>query len=242
MRSSYHIPRWHKGWLRLGRWWVHFLHGRIPVIEGGGGITYTQFNARFRNDDGNETTASWVAAENADASLNVDTNYRIRLTIGDSGSGSSNSWVLRYSRNGGAYTAVSGSSNVVRASASPNLADNAATTQQLGTESGFSGFSAGVFDEADGSVTKTLDDEYTEFEYCFQIRSADVDNNDTIDFRVYRGTTALSTYTVTIRATVVESAGATPINVTDTTESLGVTDTATGQKNYRALASDNLEN
>jgi hypothetical protein len=197
------IPRRDGLWLRVGRWWYHPVYPPVPVIAGGTSGSNIQTRCRFRNDDGSETTATWVAAENANASLNVDTNYRIRIKA--SSSLDLASATLRYSHNVGAYTAVSASSNVVRASASPNVTDGTATTEQL---TAGEPFIAGSIDEVDGTATcSPLDDEESEFEYCFQIRSADVANGDTIDFRAYSGTTAFATYTVTIRATVVEGAG-----------------------------------
>ena len=93
---------------------------------------------------------------------------------------------MRYSHNGGTYTDVTGSSNVVRASASSNFTDEAATTAQLTAATGT--FLTGAMDEGDGAAGTTQVDfaagQYTEFEHCFQIRSADVAANDTIDFRI----------------------------------------------------------
>lgn len=200
------IPRRDGLWFRVGRWWYHPIHGRVPVIAGGTTAAFTQTHARFRNDDGSETTATFKANEDANTLMFTDTNYRIRIQVDETAGGTSANFVgvLRYSHNGGAYTAVSGSSSVVRASASPNVADEAATTAQLTAPTGT--FLTGAFDEADGSAGTTQVDfaagQYTEFEWCFQVRSADVSPGDTIDFRCYRGTNALNTYSVTIRATV----------------------------------------
>lgn len=202
------VPRWHKGWLRLGRWWLHPWHGRVLVVAGGTAQgLLDQDTARFRNDDGSETTATWVATEGSNASLNVDTNYRIRIQVQETdGTTTTFSPVLRYSHNGGAYTVVSGSSNVVRASASTQFADDATTTAQLTSPGG--SFVAGRMDENGGTTADitVTDSNYTEVEWCFQIRSADVANNDTVAFRAYDGTGALNSYTTTLTATVVEGA------------------------------------
>lgn len=200
-------------WSRQGRWWIHPDGTRLPMIAGGTTAAFTQTHARFRNDDGSETTATWSAAEDANATIGVDANFRIRLQVDETAGGTLNNFVgvLRYSHNSGAYTAVTGASSVVRASASANFADEAATTNQLTAPTGT--FLTGAMDEADGSAGTTQIDfgagQFTELEYCVQIVSTDVVNGDTIDFRVYRGTNALNSYAVTIRATVSEAAGST---------------------------------
>lgn len=206
------LPRRSGEWIRRGRWWARSTPGLseiLPVIAGGTTAAFTQSHARFRNDNGTEATATYLALEDANATLLVDTNYRIRIQVDETAGGGSNNFtgVLRYSHNSGAYTAVSASSAVVRASASANLTDEEATTAQLTAPTGT--FVAGAVDEADGSAGTTQIDfaagQYTELEYCFQIVSGDVVNGDTIDFRVYRGAVVLNSYAVTIRATVSEA-------------------------------------
>lgn len=200
-------------WLRLGRWWYHPWFRRVPVIAGGKAtFALTQTHGRFRNDDGGELIfpvgASWVANEDTNASLNVDTNYRVRLQADETGGADgSYDWELRYSHNGGTYTAVSDVSTVVRSSPSSNITDGEATTAQLTSPGGT--FTAGVVDDGNGvgpDISLTAGN-YTEVEWCIQIRSADVANGDTIDFRAYSAGAAFAAYTVTIRATVVEGDG-----------------------------------
>lgn len=194
-------------WLRIGRYWYHPLHGRIPAIGGGTSASFTQTHARFRNDDGSETTATWKANEDVSIVVPIsalDTNIRLRIQVDETAGGSSANFVgqLRYSRNGGAYTDVTGTSTVARASASSNFTDEAATTNQLTAPTGT--FLTGAMDEANGAAGTTQVDfaagQFTEFEWCFQIRSADVARGDTIDFRCYRSTNALNVYSVTLRA------------------------------------------
>ena len=45
------------------------------------GNSYRQSYFRFRNDDGSETNATWIAAENTDANIALDTNFRVRISI-----------------------------------------------------------------------------------------------------------------------------------------------------------------
>lgn len=169
--------------------------------------TLTQTTFRGRNDDGSETTASWKATAGTDWTQDVDTNFRVRFNVNASTAAPTlnTPFVLRYSLNGGTYTAVSAASTVVRASASPNVTDGAATTEQL---AGTGTFNAGTIDEVDGSALgftgAVATGQDTEVEYSAQIRSADVVNNDTVNLRVYNGTTALNTYTDTPIITVNE--------------------------------------
>lgn len=150
--------------------------------------TLTQTTFRGRNDDGSETTATWKATAGTDWTQLVDTNFRVRFNISDSVAAATQNtaFILRYSLNGGAYTAVSASSSVVRAFASANVTDGAATTEQL---AGSGTFNAGTFDEVDGSATgftaATSTGQDTEVEYSLQIRGVDVADADTINLRIY---------------------------------------------------------
>lgn len=150
---------------------------------------------RGRNDDGNETTATYKGsgADNENWSQAVDVNFRIRfhVQVTNACAAANKTFQLQYALDTGsgygAYTSVNASSSVVRSSASPNLADAANTTDQMTAGSGtFIGLTA--FDEVDGLCGgSTLDipaSGHTEVEFCCQIRSADVANGNTIKLRV----------------------------------------------------------
>src|SRR5690349_20629389 len=96
-------------------------------------VTIGQAGFRGRNDDGNETTATWKASQNVNWTQLVDTTFRVRFLMQNSGTTALNNLVaqLEYTYNGGASTNVNASSSVVRSAASPNLADAANLTQQL---------------------------------------------------------------------------------------------------------------
>lgn len=165
-------------------------------------VALDQDSFRFRNDDGTEATATWMANANTNPSNfdpDVDTDFRLRILMQATGAEVISSPQLRYSLNGGAYTNVDGSSSVVRSLASANLTDGGATTQQLGAGS----FKAGTVDEVDGLCAgNTYFNQETEFEWSVRVRGADVVAGDTIDFRLYDGTTLLDTYTNTGRVTL----------------------------------------
>lgn len=176
-----------------------------------GTFTLDQDRFRIRNDDGSETTATWKAALNTNASLEVDTNWRIRFTTQETGGADGTPVAqLQYNLAGAGWNNVSAASSVARASASPNLADGTATTAQLGTPAPAdpTDFVAGSFDEVDGTGASMslMADKFTEHEYCFQIRSADVTNGQTIQLRLVNTATVYGAYTNTPTITVVEAA------------------------------------
>lgn len=178
---------------------------------------WVQTDFRGRNDDGSETTATWKAAQNTNWSQNVDENFRVRFQLrvkeGSVESGILSATRLQYRRNGGSWTDVSATSLVVRASASPNVVDGAATTDQL--TGGFGSFLGGAFDEDSGLASgpsAAWDTGHGELEYCVQIRSADVANGDTVELRLQFSDQTARTYTTWSQVptiTVVEGGGGT---------------------------------
>lgn len=177
------------------------------LLEDGTGVlllnaySLTQAGFRFRNDNGTETTATWMAAENVDLSkTDTDLTFRIRFVIDETLLGAvSRVFKLQYRKNAGSWTIVDGASTNIRSIASANFADGAATTRQLTSGSGT--FVAGSMDEVDGAVASITfgEDNLTEVEFCAQLRSADVAPGDTVDLRVveYDGgvVVALAAYT-----------------------------------------------
>lgn len=163
---------------------------------------------RGRNDDGNETTATWKAAQNINWNQAKDVNLRIRLEVQETAGCAKANFTtiqLQYNLNGAGWVNVSASSSVVRSSASPNLADGASTTNQLTVGTGtFVG--GGGFDEVNGVAGSSAMDVsasgHFEVEYCVQIRSADVANGDTIQLRASDGGSAFAAYDATPSITV----------------------------------------
>lgn len=188
--------------IREGRFWLFSNDSRLPVISGGTNMFTTQQKTfRGRNDNGSETTATFIAANNTNWTQSADVNFRIRFVLQETGA-LSGTFVpqLQYNLNNVGYNNVTGSSLVVRASASANFTDGVASTSQLGTGTGT--FAAGSLDEVDGVVANVTvaASGYTEVEYCIQIRSVDVVNADNIQLRIVGKSTAgvaLDTYTVT---------------------------------------------
>ena len=173
--------------------------------------SFTQVTFRGRNDDGNETTATWKAVQGADWTQRVDTNFRIRFLIQEGAACGKNNvvWRLQYNLASAGWVDCSATSSVVRASASANVGDGAATTTQLtgGTDTFVGGTSpTGGFDEGDcnagGASMDLTASDHCEPEFCVQLRSADVADGQTFQLRVTDAGTAIAAYTDTPTITV----------------------------------------
>lgn len=161
-----------------------------------------QQSFRGRNDNGTETTATWKANANVNWSQNVDENFRVRFLLQEDNGGVESNFTaqLQYNLNSGGWNNVTGASNVVRASASPNVTDGADCTQQIGSGTFITNNDG--FDEVDGaSGGANLDfagSDEVEVEFCVQIRSADVANNDTVQLRIAGADTWTNTPSITV--------------------------------------------
>ncbi|CAN5559515.1 hypothetical protein BH10BAC2_BH10BAC2_33030 [soil metagenome] len=104
----------------------------------------TQGNWRWRKDDGSETTATWMAAENTAASVSSGSdNIRLRIELFNSGSSNTdvNTSILVYSPDGGttwdSVSNIAGSRPFVLAGSSPFVNNLDATTRQLTSRVGY---------------------------------------------------------------------------------------------------------
>ena len=164
---------------------------------------FTQVAFRLRNDDGNETAASWVANQNTNASLFAGQNYRARFLIDETASRAwtSKTWNLYVSKNAGAYAAIA-SGQAINYALSGNFAQAADTTSQLTGGSGTFVTDNNGMCESEGATNSGTAGYYFEVEFCFQIDAAQAATGDILDLRVYDGTTALTSYTTTPSITV----------------------------------------
>lgn len=190
---------------------------------------FDQDSYRWRNDNGDETStgATWIAALNTapPSALPVDTNLRLRILIQETNSRSNVQafewWV---SRNSGAYQQITTTSSVVKAVDSTYLTDGNSCTQQLGSGTFISANQGQSEDGLWDTVNFTSLSEW-EGELSFQIVGADVNNSDTLDFRIYKsGGTVINTYTRTPRL-IVSKTTSWNVNKSDSvgiTESKGV--------------------
>ena len=171
-----------------------------------------QDSFRGRNDNGDETTATWKALANTDWSQNVDENFRVRFLLQETAGGNpADRHRLQYNLAGAGWVDVTATSSVVRASASPNVLDAAVTTEQM---AGPGTFVQGEFDEVAGEVNEAFGaSQETEHEFCVQIRSGDVTDGQTLQLRlvIFTGAVPYDTYTNTPTITVVEAGGGTAV-------------------------------
>jgi hypothetical protein len=145
---------------------------------------------RFRDDDDTEANATWRELINTDTdylSADLDVNNRLRVgideTAGNSGKNELSSWFYRL--NGVEWIAITTTSIVVKAIASPYFAQLDDVSQQI---------TSGAYDTTNASMSEigtagdtTCDPGANgswEGELCFQVLSADVSNGDYIEFQV----------------------------------------------------------
>lgn len=169
---------------------------------------FTQSAFRFRNDDGSQTSATWIAALNDNVERKPFFIFRLRLliqqTVSTANANLAKAFKIRQSLNGESYVDVGAqgsTSTAVRMADSPNVVDNDATTQQIGSGS----FITGSVEENNSTSTITFTTgalSETELEFVMEINGAQFSFGDFIDFRVHEtNNTILNNYTVTPRLT-----------------------------------------
>jgi hypothetical protein len=116
-------------------------------------VNRTQEGFRWRNDNGNETTATWKAALNVNTAVNVNTNFRLRSVIEAKTVPTSITPIIHYRKQGDTTwlpvpVGVGGGSPVC-VSASPNIpVSGGLTTAQIATGT----FSTGrIWDDENGT-------------------------------------------------------------------------------------------
>jgi hypothetical protein len=167
--------------------------------------SFTQVTARFRNDDGSETAATWKATQGTNISLAILTPFRLRFLIDETASvaWTSIAFGMRTSKNGGAFGSLTGVTMIDSA----NFTNAANTTSQLTGGTGtFVTSNAGMRDlSASPNATNSgTAGQLFECEFSFQL-----DNTwavgDTCDIRIYNESSAaaIAAYTFTPRITVI---------------------------------------
>ena len=159
---------------------------------------------RIRLDgDAVDNTPTWAAAENVGYTIAVETAFRIRFRPNNSGTGSAaGPFILRVSKNSGAYTAVTTSTGATlgaQSNDSSTSADETAITVWRLTSTNVTG----KYDET-GSATYTLGISPTgagELEYGLILKSAGATPGDTFDFQIYNSTTAFGAFSQIPRIT-----------------------------------------
>lgn len=160
---------------------------------------FDQVAYRFRNDDGDETGATWKDALNTNITIGTNETFRLRLALKFDGDPASNSYDLQASINGGAWgsinNAMSGKTSTYYASGN--------TTQQI--TSGGSFYGTGGLQETNLGVANYNPgfDQIAELEFCMAVRNDQgLQTGDTIDLRFSAGLYDTESWSHIARVTV----------------------------------------
>ena len=144
-----------------------------------------QGNYRWRNDDGNQTAATWKAATNSTTLVGtINQPLRLRMEVynsSSSGSYSFNLSPLQYRKNGGSWISITSSTaNDFYFINSAFVTNNTGTSQQISTGS----FTGGFFksDNSNNNISLSTTTR-TEIEFCFA-RSSNYDIYATYEFQI----------------------------------------------------------
>ena len=180
-----------------------------------GAAARDQDSYRGRDDDValNSATFNGGGGLNTGWTQDVDTNFRIRYLVQETGGGMALNTLLELwftHTQGAGVPEVMTATSALRPAATTQYADGDTTTQVLGAGTYVSGESLGGVDN--GVVTGNLDlngNDEVEVEFCLTINSSQVANGDTFtNVEVRLSTDArLNTYTNTLTITVNEAAG-----------------------------------
>jgi hypothetical protein len=213
-----------------------------PKVFAAGGAVLTQFYFGFRNDNGSEITATWMAATNTNVTnIAKNTNFRIRISTNAGGGSVIITPQLEYLLASGhsctstGWTKISTStSNAFALASSANFTDKASTTQQLSYLIFVAGEILQATNPADSiSLPSTY---FTEHEYSIKATTNASDNTAYI-FRLSNNGAAFGGYSVCPQATTSAAVSAptvttsSPSPISDTSATLNGNITATGGAN-----------
>jgi hypothetical protein len=201
-----------------------------------------QYSFRFRNDNGSESTATWMAATNTNVTnIAKNTNFRIRITTNQSSSPATVATQLEYLLASGhsctstGWTKITTStSNAFALASSANFTDRASTTKQLSSGTFIAGEILQATNPAD-QVTMSVGS-YTEDEYNIQA-TANASDNTAYLFRLSNNGIAYGLYSVCPQATTSAAVSvptvttSTPSPISDTSATLNGNITAIGGAN-----------
>lgn len=155
---------------------------------------------RWRADTSSvDVAATWyTTTESSNYAVTPGVPCRLRFGIQNTGTGTTGNvaWSLRYSYNGGAFTALSATSSYVKTSSAASVsADNTTIAVQQLSSAATGSFSSGQYDNSGltGNVP-ILAGNFTEFEFGIVFVSSQVTAGTTVQFEVYGSGAPLNTY------------------------------------------------
>lgn len=169
-------------------------------------ITYTQLTSSFRTDHGAVDASPTLIGSGTNWRCGGGTfRFRVVLQVSGTGTPATTTWNLLIQKNGsGGYGALGGSTGIVASvSASTDPDQTAVTVQRLA--SGAGSWANGYY-STDGIVNshQFASGTFTELEFGLGIDLANCVAGDFWDFRLYRGSTALTYTGTTIRLSVLK--------------------------------------
>lgn len=182
---------------------------------------HDQFGFVGRNDDGPESLpdpgggATFIAPINTNFSQLVDVNFRLRIEMTMGASGAFTRAVqMRRNLNGGGYVVVSAGSAVVQTSPTAFYGNRSDATEGIigPTRNGYETWADDTNNHRvddliqTGNCNYSFGNQYMSAEYCMKIIGDDVENGDTIQFRLQRSDGInLSNYFITPTITVLKT-------------------------------------
>lgn len=173
--------------------------------------------AQFRFGDassGNESTHGWLANQNTNHTLNVNgsnVNFLLRLLCQASGgvAHSNIDWTFQYNKNGAGWVSITTSSAVIRAVSVVLTNGGNCTNRLTGGTGTFESSAAGQTTDgtSGGTACDIVANGFTETECALQVIAADVNNGNTIEFRLLQEGALLNTYAVTPVLTISKPEG-----------------------------------
>ena len=166
----------------------------------------------FYADDavlGSETS---LANEDVSASVDVDTNFRLRINWGESAGQTEATSIapyLQYRINSGSWVTVGAATAVKYVTSSHNTDGDDDSADRISTAPTGCASSSGdqQFDTNNTTTSRAYADQYGELIFNLQMDSASISNNDTVDFQlVYGSDTAFNSYDTTPSVTAVAAA------------------------------------
>lgn len=160
---------------------------------------FTQVTFRGRNDDGSESAATWKATQGSDWTQDTGAKFRVRFRIDETNSRAwtNKVWNLYYQLNAGGYNPVS-ASTPVQFALSDNFVDGADCTAQLTGGTGTFVTDNNGMKETTGGATNSGTAGYLfETEFCLILDAGQLATNDTINLRIYDGSSAIAVYSDT---------------------------------------------
>lgn len=187
-------------------------------------MALTQSHFRGGIEELLEATHGWKAAEDANFSQDVDLTFLLRFCVQADATGLTNvDNEFQYNRNSAGWVNITTASSIVKAVVSVAFTNGENCTKRLSGTGTFETTAAGCTEDgtSGGTANDIVASGNSETECALQIVGANVNNGDTIQFRLTRdGGVLLGTYAVTPTLTVVKS---TPVTVTPGTATLILT-------------------